>query len=522
MGRWIKSKAQYTGRNYDVGPWRDDKYVRCSRCGWINNLDRDVHSNDGGYEGWGTSMNPISANSSGNGFSTVNQAAPVVTMSLVGSQIHGSWVWPSTLTTGVTTVQVAYTSPSPVVFTTITTNYAFLSNGIKFVDGKPWYSYSISTPAASWTGGTLLISVLIPSTGATSPVNAGLQTQGYDGQVLYSSSIAATDILTNTYGSFSFNQGNIALLNGIPIPAPIWGNDNDTELLLPLNDNVTDISQNALPVTNTAVTFANTTPVFPGTYYGVFNGTSATLSIANSTSFTFGTGDFTEDLWINPSSLANNAYVFLQGYLFSQMFLLINTNGSIEWKYTNSASTTLADYSTPAGSIVANVWQHIAIVRNGSNFYIFVNGVSKALTVNTAIGTNNLSDTGITFVISAYGGGVYYKGNMSEVRISKGIARWTSNFTPPPLTYSNNIVMMLLFNGQIYAINNSSQWFEYTGTWTYVGVDPRTQTGSQTWDLTTSYDSFNPYDCLGPYVETTMDAVVGGGCAQCGTFLYDR
>ena len=56
MGRWIRSKAVYMGRNYDVGAWRDDKWYRCSRCGFINNLDREMHVPDGGYEGWGTSF----------------------------------------------------------------------------------------------------------------------------------------------------------------------------------------------------------------------------------------------------------------------------------------------------------------------------------------------------------------------------------------------------------------------------------------------------------------------------------
>lgn len=213
MGATIRSKAVKNGRNFDIAAFGDDRYIRCSRCGWINNLDRDIHSMDGGYEGWGTNMVAISSTSGGTGYSSVNQAAPVVTMSLVGSQIHGSWVWPTTLTTGVTTVQVAYTEPSPPVFTTITTNYSFLSNGVTFVGGKPWYSYSISTPAASWRGGTLLIQVLIPSSGATSPVNAGLQTQGYNGQVVYNTSQNSTDYLTNTYGNFSFYPANDSLGN---------------------------------------------------------------------------------------------------------------------------------------------------------------------------------------------------------------------------------------------------------------------------------------------------------------------
>ena len=68
MGRYIKSKAVYSGRNYDVGPWHDHHFVRCSRCGFINNTDRNIHSFDGGYEGWGTTMTTVTSTSGGSGY----------------------------------------------------------------------------------------------------------------------------------------------------------------------------------------------------------------------------------------------------------------------------------------------------------------------------------------------------------------------------------------------------------------------------------------------------------------------
>ena len=76
MGATIRSKSIYTGRNYDVGAFRDDHYVRCSRCGWINNMDQAVHSNDGGYEGWGTNMAAITSNTTGNGYGGTKQELP--------------------------------------------------------------------------------------------------------------------------------------------------------------------------------------------------------------------------------------------------------------------------------------------------------------------------------------------------------------------------------------------------------------------------------------------------------------
>lgn len=60
MGRPIPSKMIESGYHFDQGSYRDNQYVRCSRCGFICNNDRDLRSHPGGYEGWGTS-NPATS-----------------------------------------------------------------------------------------------------------------------------------------------------------------------------------------------------------------------------------------------------------------------------------------------------------------------------------------------------------------------------------------------------------------------------------------------------------------------------
>ncbi len=56
MGQRIPSKAVHHGYHFDQDAFRDDMNVRCSRCGFICNLERDLRSHPGGYEGWGTTM----------------------------------------------------------------------------------------------------------------------------------------------------------------------------------------------------------------------------------------------------------------------------------------------------------------------------------------------------------------------------------------------------------------------------------------------------------------------------------
>jgi hypothetical protein len=49
----IRSDAVHYGRNKDLGTWRDDRYIRCARCGFVCHLDRDNPAPKGSKLGWG-------------------------------------------------------------------------------------------------------------------------------------------------------------------------------------------------------------------------------------------------------------------------------------------------------------------------------------------------------------------------------------------------------------------------------------------------------------------------------------
>lgn len=51
----MRSNAVHFGRNSDFGT-RDDRYVRCKRCGFICNTDRDSRGREGSRQGWGISF----------------------------------------------------------------------------------------------------------------------------------------------------------------------------------------------------------------------------------------------------------------------------------------------------------------------------------------------------------------------------------------------------------------------------------------------------------------------------------
>ena len=165
----------------------------------------------------------------------------------------------------------------------------------------------------------------------------------------------------------------------------------------------------------------------PGAYSGpVGAGDYATIPV--STEFDFGTDNFTIDLMVHPSTGDGGVFQFspdgvsridLAVYI-SKFYADVVTNGVV---FSGSFGDTIA----------INTWYHIAVVRNGNTLTWYVDGASKL--TNDVTGKNfdlsgNNSFIG-TYSDSSYG--LY--GLIDEFRISKGIARWTANFTPPTAPY---------------------------------------------------------------------------------------
>jgi hypothetical protein len=105
-------------------------------------------------------------------------------------------------------------------------------------------------------------------------------------------------------------------------------------------------------------------------------------------------------------------------------------------------------FSAPPKSIRQFEWTHIAVVRNGTDLRMYINGQSVANTIlsqdtnynypppenlNYGIAIGNVRNR---IYDSIFAGG--YNGNIDELRVSKGIARYTSTFSPPGQELLNN------------------------------------------------------------------------------------
>lgn len=83
-------------------------------------------------------------------------------------------------------------------------------------------------------------------------------------------------------------------------------------------------------------------------------------------------------------------------------------------------------------AITPNVWHHFAYVRKGNVWTGYIDGQQDF--TKTVAGTliNKSEDKRI----GLWGNSTYgYRGYIDEFRVTKGIARWTENFTPPTVPY---------------------------------------------------------------------------------------
>ena len=153
------------------------------------------------------------------------------------------------------------------------------------------------------------------------------------------------------------------------------------------------------------------------------------LTIADSTDFDLDSSDFTIECWYNPDT--NPGWCGLMAQWPNQNYNVTNSwtfepvSTTLQFYYANTAGS-IYGISAP-GSLQTNQWQHCAVTRSGNTINVWLNGSKGA--DHTIVGTMQNSTVNVDIGGNVAGSG-YVDGNISNIRLTKGQALYTSNFTP--------------------------------------------------------------------------------------------
>ena len=167
-----------------------------------------------------------------------------------------------------------------------------------------------------------------------------------------------------------------------------------------------------------------------------FNGSNTILDAGSSSDFEL-SDDHTIEAWI----YSRDARDVICGYYYY-------TNGGQEqgWHFGYNSSNLRLNFRngntgamavSETGSIGANQWYHVAVVTTGGSSQIYINGKASGAAVD--IGTPTTTNTrftvgGLVFASEASGYDNYFDGYISNLRIIKGTALYSGDFTPPTRT----------------------------------------------------------------------------------------
>ena len=221
------------------------------------------------------------------------------------------------------------------------------------------------------------------------------------------------------------------------------------------------------------------------------------VTVSSSDGFNMGTGDFTIEGWYYLTQF-NNHFLYDQwsstssGAGNSQIYVKSTEGGSIRVYYDGTGKF------TTTGGFSLNTWTHLAVVRYSNTIKVYFNGTADATTQSYS---GQFGKTGTVYIGDQHsGGGGAPQMYVDDLRVTKGLARYTSNFTAPTtahLTSAGDSLKNIIVNedadGVIIGTSGISTariakaWVNFNGTGT-VAIRTSYNVSSITDDGTGKYD----------------------------------
>lgn len=160
------------------------------------------------------------------------------------------------------------------------------------------------------------------------------------------------------------------------------------------------------------------------------------LTVPYAASLGLATGDFTLECWVRfslPANSVSSAVLLAQTHssYYHPWFLIANAPGGPYYTLSlvcYSDANALVVNITHGTQLYKDIWYHVAATRSGNTFRVFVNGASP-VSASTAAALKSSSDAITVGALGSYGS--RHRGWLDDIRITKGVARYTAAFAPP-------------------------------------------------------------------------------------------
>jgi hypothetical protein len=211
-----------------------------------------------------------------------------------------------------------------------------------------------------------------------------------------------------------------ATQTSITVPAVPVSSTSNTQLLLNFTDAaiLDSTGRTAIETVADAKSSSVVTKFNGGSMY--FDGTGDAINIRSSDLLTFGTGDWTVEFWVYHTSVSGQqTYLGDTGGATSGPYIYKDSSHKVGLYYSSQILTGTT-------TIAINTWYFIVLSRASGTVRLFTNGIQETSASDT---------TNLTVAIQWVGGDTfpsgYLSGYMNDIRVTKGYARYTANFTAP-------------------------------------------------------------------------------------------
>lgn len=237
-----------------------------------------------------------------------------------------------------------------------------------------------------------------------------------------------------------------------------------------------------------------------GTTSAYFDGTGDYLALSSAL---LSSEDYTIECWIYLNSYSSDAS--WGRYIYSQYEFGVDFNNRMLFGLQENGSKKLYTFRNGDGAIYStsdiplNTWTHVAVVRSGSNKYLFVNGVLEVSGSATGSLSTAISRIGCCVYGSTLG---FWDGYIDELRITKGVARYTSSFTVPSYPFAD--ISNLTVDPYIDSVSLLMHFNSYNSSASFIDSSPNSNVITRYGDAKISTDQ-SKFGSSSAYFDGTGD-----------------